>query len=82
MREICISIGLAYSWKEIHVSNFRAVASKGQELPLPPPGPIEPDKLILWMDLFSSHLVILIVVTFNSLPFSWPRNWLVCGVCK
>ena len=52
MREKCISIGLAYSWKEIHVCNFRVVASKGQELPLPP-GPVEPDKLILWLDLFS-----------------------------
>ena len=44
-----------------------------------PPGPVEPDKSSLWMDLFSLASVILIVVTCNRVPFSWPRNWLVHG---
>ena len=40
----------------------------GQLLPLPA-GPVEPDILSLWMDLFSSDSVILIIVTCNCLPF-------------
>ena len=35
------------------------------------PGPIEPDKSSLWMDLFSLDSVILIMVTCNCLPFSY-----------
>ena len=35
------------------------------------PGPIDPDKLSLWMDLFSLDSVILIIVTCNCLPFSY-----------
>ena len=31
------------------------------------------------MDLFSLASFILIVVTCNRVPFSWPRNWLVHG---
>ena len=49
------------------------------------PGPVELDKLSLWMGLFSLETVksdILIVVTCNCLPFSWPRSWLVHGMCK
>ena len=49
-----------------------------------PPGPVEPDKLSLWIkdfnyskDLFSLHLVIFIVVTCSCLPFSWRGNRLV-----
>ena len=48
-----------------------------------PPGPVELDKLSLWMGLSSLETVksvILIVVTCNCLPFLWPRNWLVHGV--
>ena len=44
--------------------------------------PDKPDKSSLWMDWFSLDSVILIVVTSNCLPFSWPRNWLVHGVGK
>ena len=46
------------------------------------PGPVEPDKTTLWINLFFLDSVILIVVTCNCLPFPWPRNWLVHGVCK
>ena len=38
------------------------------------PGPIEPDKSSLWMDLFSLDSVILIIVTCNCLPFSYWRS--------
>ena len=34
------------------------------------PGPIEPEKSSLWMDLLSLDSV----VTCNCLPFSWPSN--------
>ena len=54
-----------------------------------PPGPLEPDKWSLWIedfpysnDLFSLDSDILIVVTSSCLPFSWPGNRLVHGVCK
>ena len=50
-----------------------------------PPGPVELDKLSLWMgssSLETVKSVILIVVTCNCLPFLWPRNWLVHGVCN
>ena len=67
----------------------RAVANggggAGRQLP---PRPVEPDKSSLWMedfhyskDLFSLGSVILIV-TCSCLPFSWPGNRLVHGVCK
>ena len=49
-----------------------------------PPGPVEPDKLSLWIedfhyskDLFSLHSVVFIVVTCSCLPFSWRGNRLV-----
>ena len=38
-----------------------------------PRGPVEPDTLSLWMDLFSLDSVILIIVTCNCLPFSYSR---------
>ena len=48
-----------------------------------PPGPVEPDRSSLWTHGFISlNSVILIVVTCNCLPFSWPRDCLVHGVCK
>ena len=66
-----------------------AVASGGQGGKLPPPPPVDPDKSSLWIkdfhyskDLFSLDSVILIVVTCSRLPFSWPGNRLVQGVCK
>ena len=43
----------------------RALASGGQGGAAALPGPPEPDKLCLWMDLFSLDSVILIVVTWN-----------------
>ena len=46
----------------------------GGELPPPSPGPVEPDKSSLPMDLFSLHSVIWLVVTCTCMPFSWPRN--------
>ena len=69
---------------------FRAVDSRGQGGQLsPPPGPVEPDKSSLWIedfhyskDLFSLDSVVLIVVNCSCLPFSWPGNRLVHGVCK
>ena len=40
-----------------------------------PPGPVEPDKSSLWMDLFSLDSVILVIVTCNNcLPFSYSRS--------
>ena len=54
----------------------KAVASRGgQGEQLPPPGHIEPDKSSLWMDS-----VVLIVLSCNRLPFSWPSNYLVHSV--
>ena len=38
------------------------------------PGPVEPDKSSLWIDLFSLDSVILIVVTCNCLLFSYLRS--------
>ena len=38
-----------------------------------PMGPVEPDTLSLWMDLFYLDSVILITVTCNCLPFSYSR---------
>ena len=51
----------------------RAVASGGQGGSCRP-GPVEPDKSSLWMDLFSLDSVILIIVTCNCLPFSYSRS--------
>ena len=39
-----------------------------------PPGPVEPDKSSLWMDLFSLDSVIFVKVTCNCLPFSYWRS--------
>ena len=43
-----------------------------------PCGPVEPDTSVdtssLWMDLFSLDSVILIIVTYNCLPFSYSRS--------
>ena len=38
------------------------------------PGPVEPDTLSLWMELFSLDSVILIIATCNCLPFSGSRS--------
>ena len=37
------------------------------------PGPVEPDKSSLWMDLLSLEPVIFVKVTCNCLPFSYLR---------
>ena len=58
-------------------SHSRAVASggggggKGESCP---PGPVEPDKSSLWMDLFSLDSFILVIVTCNCLPLSNSRS--------
>ena len=59
--------------KSILATYVRAVASGGAKGTAVPPGPVEPDKSSLWMDLFSLDSVILIVVTCNyyCLPFSF-----------
>ena len=59
--------------KSILAAYVRAVASGGAKGTAVPPGPVEPDKSSLWMDLFSLDSVILIVVTCNyyCLPFSF-----------
>ena len=44
-----------------------------------PPGPVESDKSSRDGFVFLDS-DILILVTCNCLPFSWPRNWLVHGV--
>ena len=48
-------------------SNLRAVANRGEGGG--GPGPFEPDRSSLWMNLFSLDSVILIIVTCNCLPF-------------
>ena len=40
-----------------------------------PPGPVEPDTLSLWMDLFSLDSLIFIVITCNCLIFSNARSY-------
>ena len=51
--------------KTILATYVRAVASGGAKGTAVPPGPVEPDKSSLWMDLLSLDWVILIVVTCN-----------------
>ena len=39
-----------------------------------PPGPVLPDKISIWLDLFSLVTVIFVIVTCNKcLPFSYLR---------
>ena len=38
--------------------------------PPPSPGPVEPDKSSLWVDLFSSDSVILVIVTCSNSEFA------------
>ena len=43
---------------------------KGGSCPPPSPGPVEPDKSSLWVDLFSSDSVILVIVTCSNSEFA------------
>ena len=53
--------------------HVRAVDSGGEGSSCPA-GPVKPDKLSLWMDLFSLDSVILTVMTCDCLPFSYSRS--------
>ena len=57
----------------MNVPLSRAVASGGTRGAAAPPGPVEPDKSSLWMDLVSLYLVILVIATCNCSPFSYSR---------